>query len=110
MRKIRFYMATSGTVAGKSVLDGQTVFEAQVGGDLSKDEFNRLLAEGRLRVQVMSTEEVAPKAELPTTLDPEKMSAADIKKELTDRKIEFSAKAKHPELIELLKAALQPSA
>lgn len=70
-------------------------------GDLNRESAARVAAKKNQK---------DPEDKAPTALDPEKMSADEIKKELAGRKIEFSAKAKHPELIELLKAALQPAA
>jgi len=50
--------------------------------------------------------EPAPKKQI----DPEKLSLNDLKKELKARKIDFGKDAKYPELVELLKKALQPAA
>lgn len=45
-----------------------------------------------------------------SAIDPEKLSLDQLKKELKSRKVDFDKNAKHPELVELLKKALQPAA
>lgn len=105
--KANFFLVVSSSFGGKTLDSGSRVLTCDLPDDVSLDGLNSLLAEGHMRVKV-SEDQGSPSTAASIELD--KLSVEELKKNLTDRGIQFSEKAKKPELVDLLKKALTPAA